>query len=158
MITADSLADIMSQDMSQETTVTITESNSDTLSANPQILGNDRDEHGCIGSAGYVWSNVLNRCVRLFDEGLGFMPTGKLAQQENTDEFGAILLGYVIFGGTDSMYAELFFPHVPTKIICHKTSSQNNTSVWKSNNYEVYKISETQYSISHFGETIYVRE
>lgn len=29
-----------------------------------QIVGNDRDEHGCIGSAGYVWCAKENACVR----------------------------------------------------------------------------------------------
>ncbi len=155
MITADSVASIMAQ----ESTISVSDSNSDTIAAaNIQMVGNDRDEHGCIGSAGYVWSNVLNRCVRLFDEGIGFRPTGKLALQENTDEYGTILLGYVIFGGADSMYAELFFPHVPTKIICHRTGSQNNTSVWKSENYEVHKITEHHYFITHLGDIIYSRE
>lgn len=29
-----------------------------------QIVGNDEDEHGCIGSAGYTWDNSSNSCVR----------------------------------------------------------------------------------------------
>jgi len=28
------------------------------------IVGNDRDEHGCIGSAGYSWSGTLSECIR----------------------------------------------------------------------------------------------
>ena len=28
------------------------------------LVGNDRDEHGCIGSAGYSWSESLHECVR----------------------------------------------------------------------------------------------
>ena len=30
----------------------------------PRLVGNDRDEHGCIGSAGYSWSESLHECVR----------------------------------------------------------------------------------------------
>lgn len=30
----------------------------------PDIVGNDRDEHGCIGSAGYVWCAKEQACVR----------------------------------------------------------------------------------------------
>lgn len=119
----------------------------------PQIVGNDRDEHGCIGSAGYVWSKVLSRCTRLFEEGIGLMPTGKIENQEN----GAILLGYIIFGGADNMYAEVFMPHVPDPIICHKISSPPNDVQWIQGNYVVHKITDTHYFITHFGETIYIK-
>jgi len=30
----------------------------------PMTFGQDRDEHGCIGSAGYQWCAKLNRCVQ----------------------------------------------------------------------------------------------
>lgn len=33
----------------------------------PQITGGDRDEHDCIPSAGYVWSDLLQDCVRPFE-------------------------------------------------------------------------------------------
>jgi hypothetical protein len=32
------------------------------------IVGGDRDEHGCIGSAGYVWCESLNECIRPFEK------------------------------------------------------------------------------------------
>lgn len=31
-------------------------------------VGNDRDKHGCISSAGYTWSQAQNKCVRLWEE------------------------------------------------------------------------------------------
>ena len=34
----------------------------------PQIVGNDRDSHGCIGSAGYTWCAVKNKCLRTWEE------------------------------------------------------------------------------------------
>jgi hypothetical protein len=33
-----------------------------------QLLGGDRDEHGCIGSAGYSWCEVKNKCLRVWEE------------------------------------------------------------------------------------------
>lgn len=33
-----------------------------------QIVGNDRDAHGCIGSAGYSWCDVKNKCLRVWEE------------------------------------------------------------------------------------------
>lgn len=35
----------------------------------PIKVGADRDEHGCIGSAGYSWSPLLAKCVRLWEAG-----------------------------------------------------------------------------------------
>ena len=32
------------------------------------VLGSDRDKHGCIGSAGYTWSEEENKCVRPWEE------------------------------------------------------------------------------------------
>ncbi len=30
----------------------------------PPLVGNDRDAHGCIGSAGYRWCAAQQQCVR----------------------------------------------------------------------------------------------
>jgi hypothetical protein len=35
------------------------------------IVGGDRDEHGCIGSAGYSWYAVKNKCLRTWEENCG---------------------------------------------------------------------------------------
>jgi ribonuclease HI len=32
------------------------------------MVGNDRDSHGCIGSAGYIWSDTAQKCVRPWEE------------------------------------------------------------------------------------------
>lgn len=32
------------------------------------IVGNDRDEHGCIGSAGYSWCEEKQKCLRTWEE------------------------------------------------------------------------------------------
>ncbi len=34
----------------------------------PQIVGGDRDEHGCIGSAGYSWCELKQKCLRVWEE------------------------------------------------------------------------------------------
>lgn len=31
-------------------------------------VGGDRDAHGCIGSAGYSWCEVKNKCLRIWEE------------------------------------------------------------------------------------------
>lgn len=32
------------------------------------ILGGDKDEHGCIGSAGYTWCEIKQKCLRIWEE------------------------------------------------------------------------------------------
>lgn len=34
----------------------------------PPVVGGDRDEHGCIGSAGYSWCELKQRCLRQWEE------------------------------------------------------------------------------------------
>ena len=35
---------------------------------NNQIVGGDKDEHGCIGSAGYTWCANKSKCLRVWEE------------------------------------------------------------------------------------------
>lgn len=37
-------------------------------SSNEQLLGGDKDEHGCIGSAGYSWCDSKQKCLRIWEE------------------------------------------------------------------------------------------
>ena len=34
---------------------------------NPTLTGNDRDSHGCIGSAGYLWCEHEKQCKRSWE-------------------------------------------------------------------------------------------
>ncbi|MBN1263062.1 MAG: hypothetical protein JW991_01770 [Candidatus Pacebacteria bacterium] len=36
-----------------------------------QFVGDDRDEHGCIGSAGYAWCEPKQKCLRFWEEPCG---------------------------------------------------------------------------------------
>lgn len=61
-----------------------------------EMVGNDKDEHGCIASAGYTWSEVQQNCIRLFESG---------TRLEATDGKSS---AYLVFS-PDSLKAELFF-------------------------------------------------
>ncbi len=37
--------------------------------ANAPLLGGDRDAHGCIGSVGYSWCQMKQKCLRPWEEG-----------------------------------------------------------------------------------------
>jgi hypothetical protein len=42
--------------------------NMPTTTVDNNIVGGDKDEHGCIGSAGYSWCAVKNKCLRVWEE------------------------------------------------------------------------------------------
>jgi len=39
------------------------------LNETDQIVGGDHDSHGCIGSAGYMWCEEKQKCLRIWEEG-----------------------------------------------------------------------------------------
>jgi len=75
---------------------------------------NDKDENGCLASAGYVWSKVNKECVKGFS-GIQLNPIDKL---ENEDE---TLSAYVLFN-EDASKAEIFLPKDTTSIMLTRSS------------------------------------
>ena len=48
------------------------------------MVGGDRDEHGCIGSAGYTWSALRGECIQVFE--VGTFKNGKYTYNAQTKE------------------------------------------------------------------------
>lgn len=67
----------------------------------PPRPGSDRDEHGCIGSAGYTWSIVKNDCIRIFEVGMKLEPKDPKLDQNS--------VAYAIFSN-DKQKVEMFIP------------------------------------------------
>lgn len=72
-------------------------------------LVNDKDENGCLASAGYVWSKVNKECVKGFS-GIQLNPIDK---PDNDDE---TLSAYVLFN-EDASKAEVFLPKDTASIV-----------------------------------------
>ena len=70
---------------------------------------NDKDENGCLASAGFVWSKVNKECVKGFS-GIQLNPTDKLDNQDET------LSAYVLFN-EDASQAEVFLPKDTASIV-----------------------------------------
>ena len=81
-------------------------------SAYDDLVGNGRDEHGCLTSAGYQWSYAKNDCVRPWEAGNRF-------ESANNTLF-------LIFS-EDSTYAEIFAPK-QKNILCKRIKNRN---VWE---------------------------
>lgn len=58
-----------------------------------KLVGNDRDDHGCIASAGYRWSEAKKDCIRIWEVG---------ERLDNGDK-----TAFVVFSN-DSVLAEVY--------------------------------------------------
>lgn len=81
-------------------------------------VGADRDSHGCIGSAGYTWSEVRKDCIRLFESGTRLEGTGDKNQT-----------AYLVFS-PDSSQVELFFSNGDTPEILDRRSLPGGGYAW----------------------------
>jgi len=66
------------------------------------IVGADKDENGCLASAGYTWSKLNKECVRAFT-GIQLNPAEDVATEDVT------LCAYVLFNESGDK-AEVFLP------------------------------------------------
>lgn len=80
------------------------------------IVGADKDENGCLASAGYTWSKVNKECVQIFN-GIGLDPIIK----KNDD---AINSTYVLFS-EDGNLAEVFLAGQDDSMVLSRTVKPN---------------------------------
>jgi hypothetical protein len=89
----------------------------------PPLVGGDKDEHGCKGSAGYTWSAVKNECIRLFESGIRL--DAKAADLDKT------VSAFVVFkSDADDAQAEIFIPTQKGSFILTKEKKES-AGVWK---------------------------
>ena len=79
------------------------------------LVGADRDDHGCIASAGYTWSYALHDCIRVWEQG-------------HILSYGGQTAGLVF--SADSVYAEVFC-HDGRRVICRRKKGQ---TLWTARN------------------------
>ena len=84
------------------------------VTAKDSSVVNDKDENGCLASAGYVWSKVNKECVKGFS-GIQLNPIDK---PDNEDE---TLSAYVLFN-EDASQAEIFLPKDTTSIVLSRAA------------------------------------
>ena len=89
------------------------------ISSQTKLVGNDRDEHGCIGSAGYQWSEVLKDCIRPFEKGIRLVAA-------KGDETQA---AYLVFSN-DSSKVEIFLPKKQIHPILTREKTMDGQIIW----------------------------
>lgn len=80
-----------------------------TVTTKDSTVVNDKDENGCLASAGYVWSKVNKECVKGFS-GVQLNPINK---PDNDDE---TMSAYLMFN-EDGNRAEIFLPKDTASIV-----------------------------------------
>lgn len=88
------------------------------------VLGGDRDVHGCIGSAGYTYSQIKNVCVKVFAQ--------KIKLKEVNSDKSSTSMTAVIFS-KDMKRAEVFIPDGNAKSII--LEKEGKSKLWKSGSY-----------------------
>lgn len=117
------------------------------LISHPQkkVIGGNRDEYGCLKSAGYTWSEVQKDCIRLFEKGIRVTATD-----------GSSHSAYIVFA-PDSSRAELFFSDgVPNEIL-QRRSLPSGEHVWNVEDDDTKNIRFTDgiWTISRRGRLIF---
>ena len=88
----------------------------------------DKDENGCLASAGYIWSKVNKECVKVFT-GMQLNPTSNL---ENEDETRS---AYILFN-EEGNQAELFLPNETSSLVLIQ---QSNGNLWTFEDWQLIK-------------------
>jgi len=112
------------------------------------VLGGDRDVHGCIGSAGYTYSQLKNNCIKTFNQ--------KIKLKEVNSDKSYTSMTAIIFS-KDMKKAEVFIPEGAAKSIILNKEGKGKT--WKSGDYikDSYVLTpyKKSYQIKKNDEIIY---
>ena len=74
------------------------------------MVGGDRDEHGCIGSAGYTWSALRGECIQVFEVGTRLNPVD-IREEE------AVISAFIVSKEGDNSQVELFITNEEQSLI-----------------------------------------
>ncbi|MGG5507716.1 MULTISPECIES: hypothetical protein [unclassified Myroides] len=75
---------------------------------NSPRIGGDKNDKGCLVAAGETWSELRQKCLRLFEEGMRLNPVHK--------DSAAVISAFVLFND-DKSKVELFLPEESSKTL-----------------------------------------
>lgn len=105
------------------------------------IVGADKDDDGCLASAGYTWSKLNKECVKAFT-GIQLNPASDAATEDET------LCAYVLFN-EEGDQAEIFLPDDKSFIVTKGTSDK----IWVFKDYQL--ISQNGYQLKKAGQVVF---
>jgi hypothetical protein len=121
------------------------EANSNSNTANKNVvLGTDKDENGCVASAGYRWSVIKEECIRPVEECYRLNSIDQLATESDVKSV------YVVFE-EEGDRAELFLPNSVKSVMLKKTSAKGpykdaQWSLFAQNGYKLSKNGRVQFA------------
>ena len=112
-----------------------------------KIIGVSNDSHGCNAAAGYTWSEIRNKCIRVFEDGIRVNPV---------NDPRATTSAFIIFS-IDSLKAEIFLPDQEEHPILSKRILPNGKYAWNMEDDDTYNIrfTENQWIIEKRGKILY---
>ncbi len=119
--------------------------NSQSKKSEDNKVGDDKDAHGCIASAGYTWSEVLKDCIRLWEKGVR---VEDVADKEKP--------AYIVFS-PDSLQVELFFSDDRPNEILDRRSLPAGGYAWnvEDDDTKNVRLENDKWTISQRGKLIY---
>lgn len=110
------------------------------------LSGGDRDEKGCIASAGYRWSVMKDTCIRIFEAGIKMMPKDPSLDQTTA--------AYIVFS-KDRVRVEMFLPaQKKAVIIRRKVEAAGEPTEWASGPLTL-QFKDGVYSLDDEGKLLY---
>ncbi len=116
---------------------TIACNSSDTKPQTPEVdapaaplVGDDKDEHGCISSAGFTWSALKNECIRLFESGIRLDPQEGVADKT--------VSAFLVFKSEEEdAKGEVFMPgeSTPRVFVKQANNKDGDAGTWKSGSF-----------------------
>ena len=105
-------------------------------------IGGDKDEHGCLISAGETWSELMQNCIQIFNIGQRLNPI-----EVNDEE--AVISAFILFN-EDKSKLELFLPNEKATVILDKTEDslfQNDSLKFDVTDSSLYINNEKKYKV-----------
>ncbi|KXH84806.1 hypothetical protein [Chryseobacterium kwangjuense] len=109
-----------------------------------QTVGGDKDAHGCIGSAGYTYSQIKKDCVRVFEQKI------KLTEVEPKGSYTSMTA--VIFS-KDMKKAEIFIPDTDGESLI--LTRVGKGKIWKKDDYVLVPFKKGEYQLKKDNVVIY---
>lgn len=103
---------------------------SETMKEEIKAMGGEKDKHGCLSSAGEIWSELRKKCLQIFNEGIRLSPV-------KIKEGNAVISAFVLFN-EDKTKAELFLPTDTPNVILEKSEG----NLYQKDNYQYDVASE----------------
>lgn len=106
------------------------------------VLGTDKDEKGCVTSAGYKWSQLRNECIRVFEEGYRLNTVDSLKTEDIASS------AFVVFD-KEATQAELYLPNTEKSVLMKKEGS----GIYKNSGWSLH--TNKNYQLRNKGVVLY---